>query len=219
VAIVVTVKLPQNLCVPASPEFLEAEAYFPDRLLAGYKARHPAASDAVDARANHLVQEVIKIFGVENYEQFKEGYKIYYGHGPKPHKPIPHPCPVLPDLPPSNTSVFPYTGRPVPDMRDDPTSNPDTLQQKYDRLSAEHEQLLKLVQFNAGYYALKQMTTERNQLKVDLTRFKTSYSELEMQHNALKTQFDSMYLDYQSLSRRHDSLSGRHDFLSHKHDA
>jgi hypothetical protein len=144
--VVITIKVPKDLSAPASAEFLEGEVYIPDWLLSGYKSRNPGSSD-IDDLANLLFQKVMRTLGVENYLQFKEGYKTHFGCALSLSISIPAPFPVLSDLPAPNISISIYTGR---------VTSPDTtvmpLQAKYDKLVAEHDSLLKLVKFNPIYH-------------------------------------------------------------------
>jgi hypothetical protein len=207
------VKVSKNLSAPASAEFLQGEVYIPDWLLSGYRSRHPGTSD-VDSLAKHLYNKVMNMLGVENYLQFKEGYKTYFGHNPGSSIAVP----VLSNLPPSNTFISVHTGRVTSSGITITDSAVTPLQAKYNKLVAEHESLLKLVKFNAIYHELRRVTAEHNQLKLNHAHFLDSYRLSLIEKGDFKQCLDALSTEHRRLRRRHKNLSGRHKFVTHRHD-
>jgi predicted nuclease with TOPRIM domain len=216
---------------------LEAEAYFPSRLISRLKERNVK----IEALSNHIVQEIILAYGTENLIQFKEGSRIYYDDPCDTSDSIttiPTPLTPVEDLPPSKTSVFSYTGRSVQDTSsfcsadrvqdaleeariarsecDSLRQDVKLLTEERDTLQAKIENMKLYIKHSTTISTVTSFTASRDKLAVEYGKLKERLSNISPDIQQAHARFTSAY---NTLSERHRTLTDRYTALNRRFNA
>jgi predicted nucleic acid-binding Zn-ribbon protein len=175
---------------------------------------------------------------VENFLQFEEGSHVYYNENPNDRRSIsttPTPHAPVEDLPPSQTSVFSYTGRSVQadssfcsDERVRAAleeariarSQCDSLQQdvslltkERDALQAKLESMKLYLKHSTTASTVTSLTASRDKLAVENGKLKDRLSSISPDIREVHTRYIAAY---NTLFERHKTLTDRYTALNRR---